>query len=312
MRAFAIADFENRPALLDLPVPEPGPGEALVRVHATSVNGFDVAVASGMLKGMMEHRFPLVLGKDFAGTVESIGAGVSRVAVGDDVFGTVMKPFLGGGSFAEYVTVPESIGLTRIPEGLDHTTAGALGLAGTAAAMSVEAVAPRKGEYVLISGATGGVGAKAIQLAAARGAELIATARPGREAEFVNSLGAKHTVDYGSDVAAEVRAIRPGGVDAVIHLAGDGLQLADLVAPSGRIASTLGLGPDQLTDRDVTAISVTATPDAAILDRLAHDAAVGSLRVSIEKTYRLEDVREALDRFAAGTLGKIGITIVSP
>ena len=162
MRAIALADFETQPDLQDLPVPEPAAGEVLIRVNSASVNGFDLAVASGMLKEMMEHRFPVVLGKDLAGTVDAVGEGVSRVGIGDEVFGTVMKQFLGDGSFAEYVTVSESIGLTTIPDGLDHEVAGVLGLAGTAAAMSVDAVAPLEGEFLLICGATGGVGAMAV------------------------------------------------------------------------------------------------------------------------------------------------------
>lgn len=309
MRAIALADFETQLALMDLPVPEPAPGEVLIRVRQASVNGFDLAAASGMLKEMMEHRFPVVLGKDFAGTVDAIGEGVLRVAIGDEVFGSVMKSFLGDGSFAEYVTVSESIGLTKIPDGLDHEVAGVLGLAGTAAAMSVDAVAPVEGEFLLICGATGGVGAMAVQLAAAKGAEVIATAQPGPEADFVRGLGAKHTIEYRGDLAAELNAVRPGGVEAAIHLAGDGLQVAGLVVPGGRIASTLGLGPDQVSDLDLTAISVMATPDAATLDELAAGAASGRLRVPIQKTYVLEDVPSALERFAGGTLGKLAIKV---
>lgn len=79
MRAIAIAGFETGPELHDLPTPEPGPGEVLVRVHSASLNGFDVAVAAGMLQGMMEHRFPIVLGKDYAGTVAAVGDGVTSV-----------------------------------------------------------------------------------------------------------------------------------------------------------------------------------------------------------------------------------------
>ena len=74
MRVFALPDFGTEPTLLDVPTPEPGPGEVLVRVHATSLNGFDLSVGASRLEGMMEHRFPVVLGKDFAGTVEAVGA----------------------------------------------------------------------------------------------------------------------------------------------------------------------------------------------------------------------------------------------
>lgn len=101
-----------------------------------------------------------------------------------------MRQYVGDGTLAEYVTIPVTIGLARIPGGLDPSTAGALGLAGTAASASIDAVSPAEGETVLIGGATGGVGAIAIQLAAARGAEVIATARPGEEADFAGgSLG---------------------------------------------------------------------------------------------------------------------------
>lgn len=308
MRAIATSDYGAAPTVHDLPTPEPGDGEILVRVQGSSVNGFDGAVAAGYLKGMMEHRFPVVLGKDFAGTVETAGPGASRFATGDRVFGVVMKPVLGDGAFAEYVTVPEAFGVARVPDGVDTAAAGALGLAGTAALQSVEAVEPIRNATVLISGATGGVGAYAVQLAAARGAVVIATALPD-EAGFVHQLGAAHAVDYSGDVAAQVRAISRQGVDAVIHLAGDGVALADLVVPGGRFASTMGLGPDQLAGRDLQAVSVMATPTPEVLDRLAGEVAAGRLRVPIARSYRLEDVPQALADFAAPHAGKLAVSV---
>ena len=178
MRAVALDDFGAPPALRELPVPQPGPGEVLVRVQASSVNGFDGAVAAGYLRGMMEYRFPVVLGKDVAGTVAALGAGAARFGVGDRVFGVVMPPALGPGGWGEYVAVAEGF-LAAVLPALDLATAGALGLAGAAALAAVDAVAPTAGEPVLIAGATGGVGALAIQLAKARGATVLATARPG-------------------------------------------------------------------------------------------------------------------------------------
>jgi NADPH:quinone reductase-like Zn-dependent oxidoreductase len=309
MRAIVINDFGAPPTLSDLPQPKPEAGEVLVRVRASSLNGFDAATAAGMLKGMMEHRFPVVLGKDFAGTVEAVGDDVTRFAVGDDVFGVVMKPFLGDGGLGEYVTVAEGYGVTRLPEGLSHTTAGALGLAGTAALNAIDAIALANGQTVLVSGASGGVGALAIQLATARGARVIATAKPGAEADLVADLGVTHIVDYTSDLAAQVRAIAPNGVDTALHLAGDGTLLVDLLASGGRLASTLGFGPDAIDRADVTAIPVMANPDQATLDRLAADAAAGRLRVPITHTYALAQAPKALADFAAGAVGKYAITI---
>jgi NADPH:quinone reductase-like Zn-dependent oxidoreductase len=305
MRAVVIAEQGVGPALSEVPTPPPGAGEVLVRVRASSVNGFDTSVAAGYLVGMMEHRYPVVLGKDFAGTVAAVGDGVTRFAVGDPVFGVVTKPFVGDGGFGEYVTVSDQIGITALPDGMDVATAGALGLAGTAAVDTLAALAPEPGQTVLISGATGGVGAIAIQYAAAGGARVIATARPGREAEFVRGLGAAEVVDHTGDLPAQVRAISPDGVDAILHLAGDGAALAGLLTEKGRLASTLGFGSDQ----HPAAIFVLAAPTADTLDRLAADVAAGRLTVPVARTYPLADVPAAFGDFAGGTLGKIAIFV---
>src|ERR671910_2490792 len=104
MRAFVLPDFERQPALADIPTPEAGPGEVLVRVRAASVNGIDLSIASGRLQGMLDYDFPVVLGKDFAGRVEAVGSGVNGFAAGDRVFGVVFHPSpLSSRSFAEYL-----------------------------------------------------------------------------------------------------------------------------------------------------------------------------------------------------------------
>jgi NADPH:quinone reductase-like Zn-dependent oxidoreductase len=185
--------------------------------------------------------------------------------------------------------------------------AGAPGQAGTAALDSVNAVDPQRDETILISGATGGVGTMAVQLAAARGARVIATARPGAEAEFVTGLTDAEidVVDFTGNLDAQVRAIAPHGVDAVVHLAGDGDQLAGLLRRGGRFASTVGFNPD---GRPMAFSSVMANATPQTLARLAADAASGVLRVPVTVTYRLEQVGEAFAAFGAGTLGKVAVT----
>jgi NADPH:quinone reductase-like Zn-dependent oxidoreductase len=305
MRAIVIDDHGATPHLADIPSPDPGPGEVLVQVRASSVNGFDVAVASGMLKGAMEHRFPVVLGKDFAGVVARVGEGVSRFAVGDPVFGVVMKPYLGDGGFAAYVAVGDAYGIAPMPEGLDPASAGAVGLAGAAALAVLAAAAPAAGDTVLIFGATGGVGALAIQYARTAGATVVATARPGEEADFVQGLGAHHTLDRDGDLAAQLRAIAPDGVSVVIHLAGDAGQLTPLLASGGRLASTVGYGVDQ----HPAATAVMANPDSHALDRLAADVVAGRLRVPITHTYVFDEVPAAIVDFRAGALGKLAVAV---
>ena len=308
MKAVATTDFGAPVTLVEISTPEPGEGEILVRVASSSINGFDLSVASGRLKGMMEHRFPVVLGKDFAGTVESTGAGVDGFAEGDTVVGVVMKPELGDGSFGERVATPAAFA-AKVPDGVDAATAGALGLAGTAAHDAVEAVELQQGETVLVSGATGGVGIIAVQLLKARGAYVIATASTDDEIAFVRDHGADVVVDYREDVAAAVRENHPRGVDTVLHFAGDGAVLATLLGPGGRMASTLGLTPEQLGRGDVALASIMANPVTATLAKLAGAAAAGIIRVPVTRTYGLEDVPQGLADFAAGTLGKLAVRV---
>jgi len=308
MRAAVVTEAGTSPAVVDVQAQEPGEGEVRVRVRAAAVNGFDLSVASGRLVGMMEHRFPVVLGKDFSGTVDAVGPGVEGYAVGDRVFGVVTKAFLGDGSFGEYVTVPVAVGIAHLPEQVGFIEGAALGLAGVAAVMAVDAVDLRPGQTVLITGATGGVGNQAVQLAAKAGATVLATARPGAEQDLVRELGAAEALDYTGDLGEAVRAGHPDGVDAVLNFAGDPAGLLPLVRSGGRLASTLLMSADQLPAENVTVTAVYAHPDAATLDRCAQHHVEGG-RTVVQATYPLEQATDALAAFTAGTLGKIVITV---
>ena len=306
MRAIAVHDVGTPPRPTELPVRDPGPGEVVVQVAASSVNGFDLAVVGGWVRQYMEYRFPVVLGKDFAGTVTRIGPDVSRFAVGDEVFGVVMTPYVGAdGGFAEYVVVGEGYGVAAVPAGLSLVAAGALGLAGSAAVTALDALALKSGQTLVITGATGGVGAFAVQYAVAAGVRVIATARPGEEESFVRDMGAQQTVDWAGDLDAAMTTVAPDGVDAVLHLAGDPHRLVTLLAPGGCLASTLMFGADQ----HPAAVSVIADPRQRTLDRLASDVAAGRIRVPITRTYALADVPRALDDFARGTVGKYAVAV---
>ncbi|HEV2529138.1 MAG TPA: NADP-dependent oxidoreductase [Thermomicrobiales bacterium] len=307
MRAYALLDADSTPATVDVPMPQPGNREVLVRVEASSINGFDKSVASGRLKGMMEYQYPVVIGKDFAGTVEAVGAGVTRFAVGDAVFGVVMQPFLREGGLGEYTVVSEAYGIAAIPDGLEVTLAGAIGLAGTAALDAIAAAQITSGQTVLVSGATGGVGTIAVQYAVAAGVEVIATAQPGEAAEALRGLGATHIVDYTGDVAEQVRTIAPDGVDVVLHFAGDGVALLGVLKADGRMASTMGLSAEQ--DPRISGLMANTTPDT--LARLAADVASGTLTVPIAATFSLDQAADAFAAFAENKVGKIAVSIAS-
>jgi NADPH:quinone reductase-like Zn-dependent oxidoreductase len=257
IKALAIQGFDGSPTVIDVPAPEPGQDEVLVRVGAASVNAFDIAVAMGMMKDFMSYEFPAVLGRDLAGVVEATGADVEGFTEGDRVFGTIgQKGFVRDGTFAE-VSTPQASGLALTPEGVDDEQAGSLGVAGTTAMSAVEALDPSGGSTVLVVGATGGVGTFVAQLAAARGARVIASALPGDE-DFVMGLGAAETVDYTNDLAATVRERYPDGVDALVDLvnrdAAAFAALAALVRAGGRAASAEG-GAGEATEIGEVSVS---------------------------------------------------------
>ena len=308
MRAPMVTDFGATQELLDIQRPEPAAGEVRVRVRAASVNGFDNAVAAGYLKGMMEHRFPVVLGKDFAGEIDAVGADVDGFAVGDRVFGVVTKAHLGDGSFGEYVTVPTAVGLAKLPASIEFAEAAWLRLAGAAAVASIDAAELTAGHTVLVVGATGGVGGLVVQLAARAGAQVIATADAASEAH-VRDLGAAEAIDYTGDVPAATLAAHPGGVDVLVHLAGDPTALLPVVRPGGKFISTLIGSPDRLPSDTVTVLPIFANPTADILNRLAGNQDSGDTKVTVEQTYPLDDAARALTDFGAGSVGKRVIVI---
>ena len=315
MKAFALPSPDQPASLVDLPEPELQDDGVRVRVRAASVNGFDVFEANGYLVSMMEHVFPTVIGRDFAGVVEAIGPARSDVAVGDAVLGFLTSaPPLHDGSYAEVVVGAANLVLARMPDGLSFETAAAIPLAGATALDAVEAVGVGPGDVVVVAGATGGVGSIAVQLAVQRGATVIATAKSGDEDTFVRGLGASETIDYAAgDVAPAIRARYPDGITALI----DGVdrdeafrQLAELVRAGGRIATTLGAADvEGLAARDVRATNIMGAPTPDKLRHLAEQVAAGTLRIEIQQTFALADAAQALAVFSAGTRGKLVLTI---
>ncbi|MGA3029648.1 MAG: NADP-dependent oxidoreductase [Candidatus Limnocylindrales bacterium] len=310
MKAFALESSDRPARIMDIPKPEVGEADALVAVKAASVNGIDVYQAMGALTGMMEHAFPTVVGRDFAGTVESAGPGFRGFAVGDAVFGFIpAMPPLKSGAFAEFVPGGPSAVLAPKPAGLGFSEAAALPLAGSAALDLLEAIDARKGDIVLIVGATGGVGSFAVQLAAQRGLKVIATALPD-QVEYVRSLGAADTIDYSAgNVAAAVRSRYPDGIAALIDVVNrkETLpELTSLVRQDGHVATLMGAADvEQLAASGISGTNVMAAPTAEKLRLLAGMAASGELRVQIHATFPIDRADEALQAFQAGTRGKV-------
>ena len=315
MKAFALESADKPARNIDIPKPEVGEAEVLVAVKAASVNGIDVYQAMGALAGMMEHAFPSVVGRDFAGTVEAVGPSYGGgFAAGDEVFGFIPTiPPLKSGAFAQYVSGGPSLVLARKPAGLSFGEAAALPLAGVAALDLLDSVAAKKGDVLLIVGATGGVGSLAVQIAAQRGVTVIATTLPDQD-EHIRSLGAVDTIDYSAgSVADAVRSRYPDGIAALIDVVNQKealTELAALVRPGGHLATTMAAADvEQLASREIGGANVMAVPTAEKLRLLAEMADSGALRVQIQAAYPMDRAAEALQAFQRGTRGKIVLTL---
>ena len=202
-------------------IPQPGPGQVRVRVHAVAVNLIDVKIRSGHMDGIFPVSFPVTPGWDVAGVVDAAGEN-AHAAVGDAVFGVASA-----GGYSDYALLDQPVAM---PEGLSMETAAAIVTVGEAAFRGLAHLNVKAGQTLLIHGAAGSVGTIAVQLAVARGITVIGTASTA-DLERVTALGAT-AVPYGEGWAGRVRAIAPQGVDAVFDTSGAGV-LAESVALAG-------------------------------------------------------------------------------
>lgn len=305
MKALALPAFDHHVELIDLPLPAVEEGQIRVKVHAASVNGFDLAVSAGYLRGRMEHHFPVVIGKDFAGIVAAVGDNVTGFRAGDRVFGVVSESVLGTGSFGEYVTVAADFGVTLLPDEISFDDGAALGLAGTTARDALNAATMDESTTVLISGATGGVGQQLLQLAAATGAHMIATAPTPTDVDLLTTLGASQTVDSSRNITEQMGKLHPDGVDVVFHLAGDVDALSALVKSTGTFVTTIALDLPPVLATGARAERIMAMATRTTLDDVAAAHASGLTTLSIAAVYTLDEFQSALARFTSGKRGKI-------
>ena len=315
MRAVAIEGFGGveRLQLMELRMPDPGPGDVRIQVRGSGVNQVDAQIRRGELAKAVPHEFPVVPGWEAAGTVDMVGDGVDGLAAGDAVFAHCRKPVVHGGTYAEYVTVPARQ-VAAAPRALDATTAAAVPLAGLAAYQSLFVAADvRGGETVLVSAAAGGVGSVATQLAADRGAVVIGTASEGNH-DFVRGLGATHVIDYHDHAVSEhVLDLAPTGVDVLLDLVGgDSLrEAASAVRDGGRLVSVVEEPTDELFgQRGIRPRYVSVEPDGEQLRELAEAIDGGRLRVHLHEVLPLERAARAHDLIEEGHVhGKVALTL---
>ena len=229
--------------LRTLPMPTVDADDVLIEVHAAGVAVWDLQIRKSM--AWVKPRFPYVLGSDGSGIVVAIGASVTRFKVGDAVYGYCWDN-LKGGFYAEYVSAPSDC-IAKLPKGISLEAAGALGASGLTALSGVDrALNLKRGDNVIIHGASGAVGTLAVQLAKLRGARVLATASGEEGVALVRRLGADVAIDGRTgDIAAAARAFAPKGADAVLAFAGgDALEKClDAIRAGGKFAYPTGVEP---------------------------------------------------------------------
>ncbi|MGW4929704.1 NADP-dependent oxidoreductase [Agromyces sp. NPDC004153] len=308
MRAVQFTRY-GRPEVLEtveLPRPEAGPGEALVRVAGTTFNPVDATMRAGYLTEVFPVDLPHVPGIDVSGTVVAVGEGVPADLIGRNVF--AFLPMTGPGASAEYAIVPAEL-LAPAPTSIPLPDAAALSSSGlTAWQAIVERADVRAGQRVLVNGAGGGVGGFAVQLAAATGATVIATAS-ARSRDAVATHGAAEVIDY---TTASVADVVTEPFDVVVNLVRTSPEetesLVALVKPGGVFVSTTtpGVAP---AGTDVRTVSLFVRSDAAQLARLAQLVDAGDLRVDVSARYPLEELATVHRLGEAGELrGKVVLT----
>jgi len=291
----------------DVPVPEPGPGEVLVRVKAAGVNPGEAKIRDGSLHERWPATFPSGQGSDFAGVVDKLGPGVTTVAIGEDVVGWVDTR----SSQAEYV-VAETANLARKPPSLPWEVAGAIPVVGFTAWAMVRAVDVKPGDTVVVTGAAGGVGSVAVQLAKRKGATVIGLAGPSNHDWLT-----RHDViplAYGDDAAERIRNAAPNGrVDAFLDTyGGDYVELAlgDLKVSPERVDTIVRF--DAAAKYGVKVDGNAAGASAATLSELATLAAAKEVEIPLAHAYPLDDVRAAYTQLAKGHVrGKIVLIVAS-
>jgi len=282
MRAVQITAYGGPEVLAIAEVPEPraGANEVRVVVRAASVNQIDSKLRSGRLASGKPIPGPTGLGFDAAGVVVEVGEGVTGVVVGDEVFG------LGPATYAEYAILRD---WAAKPASVDWATAAGAGVAGETAVRGLNLLGVTSGTTVLIDGASGGVGAVAVQVALARGATVVGTASD-RNHGYLSALGAV-PVTYGPGLVERVRAAAPGGVDAVFDVAGK-TPVEDLVALVPQPSQVVSIANFGAASTGIRVTSSGGDSAAASLREVAQ--LLADRRLVLETTrYRLDEVATA-------------------
>ncbi len=278
----------------DLPIPQPAPGEVLIKIAASAVNPFDVILRQGFMAQYIPLPLPAILGGDAAGTVAALGEGVTGLAVGDRVVADFAAN--GKGAHAEYGVVPAT-SVAKLPAELSFEQGASLVKAGLTGRQTVEALDVRPGDRVLVSGALGSVGRAALQYLKQIGARPVAGVRPDRLSE------ARELAGEALDITAPPGSASFGyGISAAGPVAGN---LIGHVRDGGKVASIVPVPKDANPGNRVSVQELYHRTDVAMLGAVLDAAVRGLLVVPIAKVLPLSQIGAAQEAVAAGVQGKV-------
>jgi NADPH:quinone reductase len=313
MKAAAVGRFGPASLLRvhELPIPEPGPNEILIRLDAAGVGVWDASIRDGSWRAPGRPRFPLVPGVDGAGVVVAKGSRVRRFGLGDRVYAYEFGE-RHGGFYAEYVAV-QAVHAGQVPKSWTLETAAAGAATGLTALQGIDALQVRQGQRVLIFGASGAVGTLAVQFAAQTGAHVIGTASGDAAQRLVRRLGAADVFDARRpDAVDRLRESSGKGFDGVLALAGgpDLERCLDFVRLGGHVVYPNGVEPIP-GDREVFRVDsydgIAGTQEFAALNRRINRSRI---RVPIAAVYPLGRAAQAHRRLDKGRiLGRLVLRI---
>lgn len=295
----------------EVPVPRLGLREVLIQVEVAGVGVWDPELVRGETEDVPRNGFPRVFGSDGSGTVVACGKRVTRVALGDRVYGWGLGNRKGG-FFAEYVALSED-DVARIPTGLTVAEAGALAVCGITALEGLELLKLRPGDSLIIIGASGGNGHLAVQLAKRLGLRVFALASGRDGVELVRRLGADDAVDgKTSDSAIIARGFAPEGFDGALVFAGrdDGWQeLLSQVRKGGRIAWPHGVEPEPGPQPGVKVKGYDGIKTPKAFQRLNALISEGPFHVELSRVFLLDEAAQALREVSRHHVGKLALQV---
>lgn len=293
--------------VVDVPEVHAGPGEVRIRVHAATVNPTDTYTRNGARAAQLEAEPPpYVPGMDVAGVIDEVGAGVTRLAVGDRVIAMVV-PSGSHGGYRESIVLPGA-GVAAAPAGTSHAEAATLPMNGLTARLSLDLLGLEAGRTLAVTGAAGCYGGYVVQLAKADGLTVVADASDDDRA-LVDSLGADLVVPRGERFAAAVREHFPEGVDGLADGAVQNEQVIAALRDGGGFTSVRGFQGDPQRDIEFSTTWVRDyRNDHARLDRLREQVEAGEVTLRLAETYAPERASDAHARLeAGGTRGRLVI-----